>query len=204
MKKYIVLLLITASVMLGQRSTPSDASLAGVIVEGKPTATGQAPIYDGIAKRLKWQTPSGGSTGSGAVSVPFSSTANTPLTLTHGLNTVNLMSTCYTASSKPFDPKEGVVILSSTTAQITTTTSLTGTCVFVGTSAGGAVNVDFTATAGVVSTLTHGLNATAWVSKCYDGAGKEVTPADGPYPGTANTAGVLFNASFTGRCYFVK
>jgi hypothetical protein len=203
--KRIVCVLLTATAMYAQRSTPSDTSLSGVLVEGKPTATGQAPIYDGVTRRLKWQTPAGGGTvGSGAVSLPFTTTANTPLTLTHGLNTLNVMSTCYTSAVKPFDPIDGVVVASTTTAQITTATAMTGTCVFVGTSGGGSANVDFSAVAGVPQTLTHGLNATAWVAKCYDSAGKEATPADGPYPGTSNTAGVLFNAAFTGRCYFVK
>jgi hypothetical protein len=141
--------------------------------------------------------------GSGGLNnVPITVVANTPLSVTHNLNTTSWIATVYDGSNNVVEllspPKQTGV----NTATLTSSTSFTGRVVFVAGGQGHSFPV--TATANTPFTITHNYGTTNISGMCYDASDQLVTPFAGPNPATTNTATVTFTSTATYRCHLVR
>jgi hypothetical protein len=137
-----------------------------------------------------------------AVSVPFTAVANTPLTLTHNLNSANWVATVYNASDQPIQLLAGPQQTGANTASITSSANLTGRVVFSAAGLGQSFSVS--ATANTPATITHNFGTINIVAQCFDGSSNPVIPLAGPQPATTNTASVTFNATATFACHITR
>jgi hypothetical protein len=141
--------------------------------------------------------------GFGAPSQPeFNETfaAATSVTVTHNLNTSNVLVMVYDGSGNQVIP-QSITVTSANVVTLTFGAAFAGSVVVVGLPVA-VQQFDASWTSQTSVTVTHNLNTTAVIVQVYDGLGnqsipQQITATD------ANTVTLTFGASFTGSCVII-